>query len=137
METPYKLIDLPVRTDARGSLSFAQVPDQIPFVPSRIFFLYGMQNGATRGDHAHRAQHQFLMMLHGSADIEIDDGTTSRKITLSRPSQALFVPPLLWLRLRFPGDAVCAVLASGVYDEADYIRDHSEFAELTRKNENK
>jgi hypothetical protein len=128
----YKLIDLPARTDIRGTLGFAQAPDHIPFTPVRIFILYGMQPGAERGDHAHRAQHQYMIMMHGSATIEIDDGATRSDVKLDKPSLALYVPPMLWLRLRFSADAVCAVLASDVYDEADYVRSYEEFVALTK-----
>lgn len=132
MTPKHKIINLNEIADARGSLSFAQLHDQLPFQPARIFMLYAMPDGAKRGDHAHRQQHQFVMMMHGSAEIEVDDGSTRTPVILGSPSQALYVPPMLWLRLKFPKSAVCAVLASGIYEETDYIRSYDEFRALTK-----
>jgi len=49
-----------------------------------------------------------------------------------RPNVALYVPPMLWLELEdFSQNAVCVVLASDLYSEADYIRDREEFIRLS------
>lgn len=132
MAQRYRIVDLPKHADARGTLSFAQTPDHIPFVPLRMFMLFDMKDGAERGDHAHRAQHQFVVMMHGSATIEVDDGNTRDEVLLDGPTRALHVPPMLWLKLRFQNDSVCAVLASGIYDETDYIRNYAEFLSLAK-----
>jgi hypothetical protein len=132
MRPHHRIVELPQSVDSRGALSFAQVPDQIDFTPARIFMIYGMKAGAERGNHAHREQHQFLMMMRGGAAVEIDDGDVRIKIVLDTPSQALYVPPMLWLRLVFSKEAICSVLASGPYDESDYIRDYSEFLAMTK-----
>lgn len=124
----HRLIELPERADARGSLVFAQNGDQIPFTVKRFFALYGLPTGAVRGGHAHRAQHQLLMMLSGRATITVDDGKRRTAVRLDRPNQALHIPPLLWLDLDdFTPGAVCMVLTSDLYSEADYIRDHDAF----------
>jgi uncharacterized RmlC-like cupin family protein len=94
--------------------------------------LYDMPAKAQRGDHAHREQHQYVMMMHGRATVEVDDGATRTSVTLETPSQALYVPPKLWLRLTFSENAVCVVLTSGPYDEAEYIRSYDEFLRLTK-----
>lgn len=107
------------------------MPDHIPFSPRRIFTLFDMPTGAERGGHAHRAQHQFLIMMYGTGTIEIDDGLERTQVRLAGPVQALYVPPMLWLDLRFGEDAVCTVLASDIYDEADYVRSYEEFVKLT------
>ncbi len=128
MRPTHRIIELRAVVDERGSLSFAQSPDDIPFQPKRIFMLYGIKAGESRGHHAHREQHQYLIMMHGRARVEIDDGAEKFVVDLSRPSQALHIPPMLWLRLdNFSSDAVCAVLASDVYTESDYIRDYNAF----------
>lgn len=133
-ETDHKahtLVALPVIADARGKLGFAQAGSQVPFEPRRVFYLYGIAPGAERGGHAHRAQHQFLIMLAGNCRIVVDDGQNTSEVRLENPAQGLYVPPMLWLDLAdFSSDAVCLVLASGVYDEADYIRDKAEFRKL-------
>jgi hypothetical protein len=137
MEAPpkptHRLIELPVRGDARGGLTFAQQGDHFPFPVKRFFALYGLPPGASRGGHAHRGQHQFLVMLAGAATITVDDGATRTPVMLDRPTLALHTPPMLWLELDgFSDGAICMVLASDVYDEADYIRDRAEFLKLTK-----
>jgi hypothetical protein len=129
----YALVELPQRNDARGGLLFGQSPDHIPFPIKRFFVLHAPAPGASRGGHAHRAQHQFLVMLAGSATVTVDDGATGTPILLDRPNLGLHVPPMLWLDLDgFSPDALCMVLTSGVYAESDYIRDRAEFLKLTK-----
>lgn len=127
----HTLVSLPVIADARGRLGFAQAGSQVPFEPRRVFYLYGVIPGAERGGHAHRAQHQFLIMLAGSCRVAIDNGQAVSDVRLENPAQGLYVPPMLWLDLAdFSPDAICLALASDVYDEADYIRDKAEFRKL-------
>lgn len=129
----HRLIELPARGDARGALTFAQQGDHFPFQAKRFFALYSLPPGANRGGHAHRAQHQFLVMLAGSVIVTVDDGATRTPVLLDRPNLALHAPPMLWLDLQeFSQGAICMVLASDVYDEADYIRDRAEFLKLTK-----
>lgn len=129
----HALVELPQRNDARGGLLFGQSPDHIPFPIKRFFVLHAPAPGASRGGHAHREQHQFLVMLAGGASVTVDDGKARTSVRLDRPNLALHVPPMLWLDLdTFTPDAVCMVLTSDVYSESDYIRDRAEFLKLTR-----
>ena len=131
MRPKHTLLELPKRSDARGSLIFAQDCDHIPFPVRRFFLLYGLAKDATRGGHAHRAQHQLLVMTAGSATITVDDGQTRTPIRLDNPAMALHAPPMLWLDLEnFSDGAACLVLTSDVYCEIDYIRERSEFLKL-------
>ncbi|MAY01603.1 MAG: hypothetical protein CMQ38_01335 [Gammaproteobacteria bacterium] len=130
----YQLIQLPEHRDQRGSLSFAQIDDHVPFAIKRIFYLYDITSNEKRGDHAHRKQHQFLIMFNGSCRIEADSGQKKETIVLNKPSQAFYAPPLNWLVLYdFSPNAVCGVLVSGKFDEADYIYNYNEFKLLTRE----
>jgi len=129
----HRLIELPERTDPRGALTFAQQGDHIPFAVKRFFALYGVAPGASRGGHAHRAQHQLLVLLAGAATVTVDDGKTRTPIRLDRPNLALHAPPMLWLDLDgFSPGAICMVLTSDVYAESDYIRDRAEFLKLAK-----
>jgi dTDP-4-dehydrorhamnose 3,5-epimerase-like enzyme len=132
MPPKHRLIELPTRIDPRGALSFAQQADHIPFDVKRLFVIYEVPDGASRGGHAHREQHQFLLVLSGRTTVTIDDGRERRSALLDRPSLALYVPPMLWLELEeFSAGAICMVLASDIYQESDYIRDRAEFLRLT------
>lgn len=125
------MIELPERADARGALTFAQQGDHIPFAVKRFFAIHGVAEGASRGGHAHRAQHQFLVMLSGKASVTVDDGAARTVEMLDRPNLALHAPPMLWLELGgFSAGAVCMVLTSDIYSESDYIRDRAEFLRL-------
>lgn len=129
----HRLIDLPDVGDERGFLLVAQAHAQVPFDIRRLFVLHRLADGAARGYHAHRAQHQFLIMLAGQCRIVVDDGANRTEVVLDRPSLALHAPPMLWLELEdFSRGAICAVLTSGNYDPADYIRDRAEFERLAR-----
>ncbi len=130
----HRLVPLAHRSDARGALSFAQQGDQIPFQVRRIFYLYDIAPGATRGGHAHLAQHQFLIMMAGACTVTVDNGTRRTPIRLSLGADALYLPPLLWLDLgEFTADAVCCVLASDLYAEADYLRNYEKFRALIQR----
>ena len=129
----HSLIELPKRADARGALIFGQDGDQVPFPVKRFFALYDVAAGASRGGHAHRQQHQYLIMLAGAATVTVDDGRTRTPLRLERPNLALYAPPMLWLDLdEFTSGAVCLVLTSDLYSEADYIRDRDTFLQLTQ-----
>jgi dTDP-4-dehydrorhamnose 3,5-epimerase-like enzyme len=126
-------ITLPEIVDERGRLMFGEEGRHIPFAIKRIFAIYDVRQGATRGGHAHRRQEQFIVMLSGACRITIRDGAGIREEVLSGPTMGLYVPPVIWIELSgFSPGAVCLVLASGVYDEADYIREYVEFQNLVR-----
>lgn len=129
----HRLVDLPEIGDATGYVLIAQAKAQVPFDIRRLFVLHRLPEGGSRGHHAHRAQHQFLIMLAGSCEAVVDDGATRTSLALEGPTRALYLPPMLWLELgEFTKGAICAVLTSGDYDPADYIRDRAEFEALTR-----
>lgn len=132
MPTTHRLIELPERTDARGALMFGQEGDHIPFAPKRFFVIYP-ERGAQRGAHAHREQHQFVVMLSGCATVTVDNGGSRERVVLDRASLALYAPPMLWLELdEFSDGAICMVLTSDTYAESDYIRDREEFLRLSK-----
>jgi hypothetical protein len=125
------MIALPEFADARGRLVFGQEGQHIPFAIKRIFMLHDIAEGAQRADHAHRRQEQFVLMVSGQCRIVIRDGTSESEEWLRNPTAGFYVPPITWIALdRFSPGAVCLVLASGAYDEADYIRDYAEFQAL-------
>jgi hypothetical protein len=122
---------LPKITDLRGNLTFIEGGVHVPFDVARVFYLYDVPTAAGRGAHAHREQHQFLVCLSGSFDVEFDDGSNKGIAHLNRPWQGLHVPPMIWAaEVNFDPGSVCLVLASERYREDDYIRDYAEFMAL-------
>ena len=126
-----RLIDLPKMTDARGNLTFVESDNHIPFDIRRDYYLYDVPGGADRGEHAHRNLHQFIISMSGSFDVTLSDGHGTKTFHLNRSYYGLYVCPMMWRYLdNFSSGAVCLVLASLTYSEADYIRDKSEFLRL-------
>ena len=126
-----RLVDLPKVTDLRGNLTFVEGDRHLPFPIRRVFYLYDVPTAASRGAHAHREQHQFLICLSGSFDVELDDGIDRRSVHLNRPWIGLHIPPTIWAaEVNFDPGTLCLVLASDNFFESDYVRDYSEFLEL-------
>ena len=126
--TMAKLIVLPRIVDLRGSLSFAEYDKHLPFIPKRYFVIFNVPSMEVRGEHAHREQHQFLVCLKGSCSVVLDDGIMRDEVRLDNPHIGLYVPPMIWgIQYKYSPEAVLLVLASGVYDANDYIRDYDSF----------
>jgi hypothetical protein len=127
-----RVVSLPRISDPRGTLTFLEGNNHIPFDIKRVFYLYDVPTEESRGAHAHRELHQFLICLSGSFDVEVNDGEVLAKFHLNRPWMGLHIPPLIWAaEINFDPGSVCLVLASGLYDEDDYIRDYAEFLALS------
>lgn len=128
------LVELRTFGDARGDLLPLDLPAGLPFEARRVFFIYGVPSKEVRGAHAHRECEQFLIALHGSVSCIVDDGETRAEYVLDRPGVGLHMPAMTWgTQYDYSADAVLAVFASRRYDDADYIRDYTEFLELTRQ----
>jgi len=94
-------------------------------------FIYDVPGGAERGGHSHYTCHEFIIVISGSFDVTIDDGTNQHTYTLNRPNQGLLVVPGIWRTLQnFSSGSVCLALASHHFDEEDYVRDYQEFMGL-------
>jgi hypothetical protein len=123
-----RLIDLPKISDPRGNLTFIEGGRHVPFQIERVYYLYDVPGGAERGGHAHRDLHQLIVAISGSFDIVLDDGREKRRYHLNRSYYGLYVCPMIWREMdNFSSGAVCLVLASNRYDEADYFRDYDDF----------
>ncbi|WP_456400376.1 sugar 3,4-ketoisomerase [Persephonella sp.] len=129
-----RLIELPKIHDTRGNLTFIEGGKHIPFEIKRVYYLYDVPGGATRGGHAHKKLQQLIIAASGSFDVILDDGYNRKKFHLNRSYYGLYIPTMVWRELdNFSTGAVCLVLASEYYDESDYIRDYEEFLRLARK----
>lgn len=114
----------------KGDISVVENGETVPFDVKRIYYLYDVPGGTNRGGHAHKALQQLVVAASGSFTVTLDDGHVRRSFTLNRPYQGLLVQPGMWRILDdFSSGSVCLVLASQLYDPADYIRDYAEFIE--------
>lgn len=113
-----------------GNLSIVENGVDLPFDVKRVFYIYDIPGGESRGAHAHKECHQFLIAVSGAFEVLLDDGRTQRLVQLNRPYQGLHIPPGLWAsEINFSSGAVCLVLTSHEYCETDYIRDYSNYIE--------
>lgn len=128
-----RIIDLPRITDPRGNLTFIEGGRHIPFDIRRVYYLYDVPGGAERGGHAHKELHQLIIAMSGSFDVVLDDGRQQRRYHLNRSYYGLYVCPMIWRELdNFSSGSVCMVLASNLYNEADYYRDYEDYKRVVR-----
>lgn len=117
----------------QGNLSVVENGVDVPFDVKRVYYLYDVPGGESRGAHAHKALYQLLVAASGSFSVTLDDGNVKRTFLLNRPYQGLLIVPGIWRTLDdFSSGAVCLCLASEKYDKEDYIRDYDEFLEYKR-----
>ena len=119
--------------DMRGSLSVAELGQDVPFEARRYFLVYDVPSIEIRGEHAHLLCAQFLVAVKGRVHVVADDGDCREEFVLSQPSQGLFLPPMTWgIQYCYSPDAVLLVLASEHYDADDYVRDYDDFLRLAK-----
>lgn len=122
------LIHFPKIHNRAGNITPLQNNIEIPFAVQRVYYLYDIPGGESRGAHAHRTLEQLIIAASGSFDVTLDDGTNKKTVQLNRPYFGLHVLPGMWRDIsNFSSGAICLVLASGLYNAADYIRDYTEF----------
>jgi acetyltransferase-like isoleucine patch superfamily enzyme len=122
---------MPRVADIRGSLTVGEFERTIPFAVRRYFMVFDVPSAETRGEHAHRECHQFLICVRGSCAVVADDGHNRQEFLLDKPDVGIHLPPMIWgIQYKYSADAVLLVFASHYYDGADYIRDYSEFRRL-------
>lgn len=125
-----QIIDIPKIENWLGNIAVIE-NDTAPFDIKRVYYLYDIPSSAMRGGHAHRNLQQILIAISGSFDVVLKDGNSSKTIILNKPDKGLLINNNIWRELQnFSSGAVCLVIASDVFDEADYIRDYDEFLKL-------
>jgi hypothetical protein len=128
-----QLVDLPVVSDPRGDLTFVEGHNHVPFNIARVYYLYNVPVDSERGGHAHKVLQQVVFALSGSFRLKIDNGFEKLEFWLRNPRQGVLINRLIWREMdSFSQGAVCMVLASHSYDEADYIRDYETFQAVAR-----
>jgi len=122
------IISFPRNSNKTGSSMLIQNGIEVPFDVKRLYYLYDVPSGESRGIHAHRTLQQVLIAASGSFDVTLDDGRNKKTVHLSRPFIGLHIRPGIWRDIiNFSSGVICLVLASELYKEEDYIRDYDEF----------
>jgi uncharacterized RmlC-like cupin family protein len=126
-----QLIYLPQVGDRKGKITAINNNIEIPFAVKRVFYLYDIPGGESRGAHAHKECHQFLTAASGSFEVLLDDGKTKRQVQLNRPDMGLHIPPGIWAsEINFSSGSICLVLGSHEYNEGDYIREYNKYLDF-------
>lgn len=111
-----------------GNITIVEGKKNIPFNIQRIYYLYDIPGGESRGGHAHKELLQLIVAASGSFEVLLDDGINKKIVRLNRPNYGLLVVPGIWRELfEFSSGAICLVLASHKYNANDYIREYDEF----------
>lgn len=124
------VIEIDKHHHEKGNLSVIENGKTIPFHVKRVYYLYDVPGGESRGGHAHKELQQLIVAVSGSFDVKLDDGKQKRTYTINRPYQGLLIVPGIWRELdNFSSGSVCLVLASTEYSAEDYIREYDKFIE--------
>lgn len=128
------VVELPKIQNSAGNITAINNNEIIlPFDVNRVFYLYDIPGGESRGAHAHKECHQFLIAASGSFEVLLDDGKVKRLILLNRPFIGLHIPPGVWAsEENFSSGSICLVFASHKYNEHDYLRNYHDFLEFKR-----
>jgi len=123
-----RLLELPRIVREEGSITPIEGGKRVPFEIARVYYLYDVPGGASRGGHAHKELLQLMVSVMGSFDVVLDDGLMRRRVSLNRGYYGLYLPNLIWRELEnFSSGAICVVLASQPYEASEYIREYSDF----------
>ena len=122
------MISLPQNHTMNGNLTAVSNGAEVPFDIKRVYYLYDVPGGFSRGGHGHKELQQLIVALSGSFDLIVDDGNVKRTFHLSRPNMGVYMPAGLWRELdNFSSGSICFVVASTDYDEGDYFRDYDNY----------
>lgn len=129
------IIELPkIVQERKGNITPLQANEDLPFDIKRVFYSFDIPGGESRGAHAHKDCHQFLVAASGAFEVALDDGVRKRTVMLNRPFYGLHIPPGIWAsEQNFSSGSICLVLASEGYDADDYIRDYQDYLEYVKK----
>ena len=128
------LVNLSKIPSLKGNITVVENEKNITFKIKRIYYLYDVPSGISRGGHAHYQLEQYIVAASGSFDVFLDDGMNKKRYFLNNPNTALHIVPGLWRSLEnFSSGSICMVLASMTYDESDYIRNYNDFIKEKKK----
>jgi len=128
-----RLLDLPIISNRRGNITPIEGGIHVPFEISRVYYLYDIPGGSTRGGHAHKELQQLIVAVMGAFDVVLDDGHRRKTVHLDRAYYGLYIPTMIWREIEnFSSGGICLVLASLPYDESDYFRDYEAFVRAVK-----
>ena len=122
------ILHLPKIHSRQGNITPVENNINISFEVKRIYYLYDIPGGESRGAHGHKDLESLIIAVSGSFDVTIDDGFNKKTLQLNRPNLGLNLKPGMWRDIsNFSSGAICLVLASAKFDENDYFRNYNDF----------
>ena len=128
-----RIINFPKILDERGNLSVLEQQKQIPFDIKRVYWIYDVPGGETRGGHAYKTFDEVIIALSGSYDVVLHDGSKEYRYQLNRSYYGLYVPKMVWRHIEnFSTNSLALIVASSEYNAEEYIRDFNYFLQLKK-----
>lgn len=108
-----------------------ELKDYIEFEVRRVYFISEIQSQT--GEHCHKVEEEFFVMIQGSCTAIIDKGNGKEDIALVAPKEAIYVPNYVWHGFKdFSENAILLALSSTNYkpDRSDYVEDYNEYLKI-------
>ena len=122
------MVRLDRKADRRGNLSFMEECNPLPFAIKRVYWVNDVPGGQGRYGRALRSQWEAVVALAGSFRLNTVTSDGDRSFLLSSPATTVIMPPMTWRTMTdFTTNTAVLVIASGDFDESDYIRDRETF----------
>lgn len=119
----YKIINLQTVHDDRGSLLIGTQYKNIPFEIKRVFFVSGVPEHSTRGNHAHYSLEEILVPIQGEFTVNLYTPDSKTSIKMKDKSKGILLYPFMWRTItNYSKDAICLSFCSQEFDEQDYIK---------------
>lgn len=134
MGKEFKKFDLKTFASRGYKLTPIELKGSVPFEVKRVYLITNFEMGHKTGDHCHKIEEEVFIQAQGTSVAVIDRGGGLEEFTLSGPSEAIYVPNLLWHGFKNASpDSVIVALSSTNYDVSreDYIEDYEEFKKLS------
>lgn len=129
MIRPY-IIELPENISKGGRLSFIEIPD-IPFEIKRLYWIYDLEEDASRGGHSNINSDRILVCVQGKASVMLESCQGEKQtFELNSPTKALFFPRAHWITMNCTKGSLIVVAVSCRYEEDEYLSDYKKFLNL-------
>ena len=124
-----KFVAVKENGDDRGQMVVVEGETTVPFEIKRLFYIYGCEPNAVRGQHANINSEFVFAAVSGSCHIKVIEQSGEEEVFfLDEPSRLLYVPKMSWKEMYdFSPDCVLLVISNSHYDPNEYIRSLEEF----------
>lgn len=135
MKNYVKEINFQYNGDDRGSLVIVESNKIIPFDIKRLFYIYGVKDDKSRGNHANIDSEFVMVALKGNVTVMVDNGFEKIEYVLDDPKKGIYLPKLTWKSMyNFSEDSILLVIANTLYNKDEYINDYEQFKKYVKEN---